>query len=78
MSHLQGRIGKLESVARHRGTVIVWRNHDETADHALECWRSAHLGDYEGVNALIIGWQDPFPAAEQTNGGRGRPVRGAT
>jgi hypothetical protein len=23
--------------------VIVWRNHDETADQALECWRSARV-----------------------------------
>jgi hypothetical protein len=76
VNYLQSRTGNLESVRRDGGTVIVWRNRDETADQALACWRS--LGDCKGVNALVIGWQDPFPAAEETNGGRGGPVRGGT
>jgi hypothetical protein len=81
MNYLQSRIGNLESVRRHRRTMIAWRNHDETADQALEWRRSAHSGEDVGVNTLVIGWQDPLPATEQqqaTNGGRGGRVQGAT
>jgi hypothetical protein len=65
MNYLQSRIGNLESVRRHRRTKIVWRNHDETADQALECWRSAHPGEDVGVNTLVIGWQDPLPVVSR-------------
>jgi hypothetical protein len=81
MSHLQGRVGKLESVARHRGTVIVWRNHDETPKQATARWRAANPGEDQGAHIMVIGWGDPTPAAEQqeaANGGGGGPVRGAT
>jgi hypothetical protein len=81
MSHLQGRVGKLESVARHRSTVIVWRNLGETPEQATARWRAANPGEDQGAHIMVIGWRDPTPADEQqaaTNGGRGGPVRGTT
>jgi hypothetical protein len=62
MNYLQSRIGNLESVRRHRRTMIVWRNHDETADQAFERWPSAHPGEDVGVNTLVIGWQQDLLA----------------
>jgi hypothetical protein len=71
MSHLQGRVGRLEAVAGRRSTLIVWCNHYETPEQATVRWRAANPGQDQGAHVMVIGWRDPTPAAGQqaaTNG----------
>lgn len=58
MTSLRNRLEKLEALERP-GTVIIWRNMDETDDEAIARWRAEHAGHDPAKcgQVHVVGWE---------------------
>ena len=71
--NLRSRLEKLETVEQH-GTVVIWRNIDETDDQAIARWRAQHGGqDPENVGHVhVIGWAKESSSLTESEKERGK------
>lgn len=56
---MRNRLEKLES-AKRDGTVIIWRNVDETDNQAIGRWRAEHAGQKleNAGQVYVVGWSN--------------------
>ena len=61
MSNLTNRLDKLENCMHPKRVIVVWQNHDEAAEAAVDRWRAAHPGEPEpNPNSVhLIRWEAP-------------------
>lgn len=59
--NLSARIDKLERTGGEDRVVVIWQNHDEPAEAAIDRWRAARPGEPEPGNVTLIRWEATSP-----------------
>jgi hypothetical protein len=59
--NLSARLDKLERTDSIGCCVVIWQNHGEPAEAAIDRWRAAHPGEPEAnrSNVTLIRWEAP-------------------
>ena len=59
--NLSARLDKLERTGGDGSVIVIWQNHDETAEDAIDRWRAAHPAEPEpnSNNVHLIRWEAP-------------------
>ncbi len=56
--NLSGRLDKLERT-ESIGCVLIWQNHDDTPEAAIDRWRASRPGEHAPSNVTLIRWEAP-------------------